>query len=275
MKENSGVMDQDGVKENAPKDYGEEKARLECGKLQAEILAIQKPHLTPMFYVALCPVILAVLTMIGAWCSGWFDVQRTRVENEKRLVEAQTEVLKVERSRLSRETEEQRKHVVALENEVVLLKAKETILTNQISRLEQDRNEMRMAKEVFEYQAKRLAGSETNTVYFFTQLQLAQASRERLADENRALHATNELLRVALTNQEALLDRAGDLMLEPALSLLIDDFSLDGARAHFNRAIRWRADLEIARNHPEKASDTLSTMEWYTTNWPKSIKTRK
>ena len=73
----------------------DEKARLECEKLKAEINAINKPLIrTPGFYSALAPVALAILGLAFSWWSGWFDVQRTRISNGKTLLEAQTERLK-------------------------------------------------------------------------------------------------------------------------------------------------------------------------------------
>ena len=70
--------------------HAEEKARLECEKLRAEIKAIGKPLVrTPGFYSAFAPVALAILGLIFTWSSGWFDVQRTRINNEKTLLEVQ------------------------------------------------------------------------------------------------------------------------------------------------------------------------------------------
>jgi chromosome segregation ATPase len=213
--------------------------------------------------------------LLWSWSSGWFDVQRTRVENEKKLVEVQTEALKVERSRLSRETEEQQKHVAALEREVATLRDTEVALTNQIARLERDRNEMRAAKQFFEGEARRLAGSETNALYLFTQLQTAQALREKLAGDNQKLQATNDALHITVAGQEALLRRATELLLQPALSLLTDAFSLEGAHSHFDEVLRWQADLKTAQNDREASSNVLNAITFYATNWPKAVKTRK
>jgi hypothetical protein len=260
---------------SAPSVAGE-KTRLECEKLKAEIETLRKPfYRTTGFYSAMLPVLLAALGLLWSWSSGWFDVQRTRVANEKAVVEAQTEVLKVERFRLSRETEEQRMHVAALEREVATLKDKEVALTNQIARLERDRNEMRAAKEFFESEARRKAGAETNALYLFTQLQAAQALREKLAGENQMLQATNDALHLTVAGQEALLGRATELLLQPAKSLLIDDFSLEGAHAHFNEVLRWYADLKRMETGREEYSNALSLITIYATNWPKAVKVRK
>jgi Viral BACON domain len=53
---------------------------------------------SPNFSVdaALYPAFLAVLGLIATSCSGWFDVQRTRVANEKILLEAQRAELALE-----------------------------------------------------------------------------------------------------------------------------------------------------------------------------------
>jgi hypothetical protein len=269
--ERQGILPPD----SAPS-IADEKTRLECEKLKAEIETLRKPfYRTTGFYSAMLPVLLAALGLLWSWSSGWFDVQRTRVENEKKLVEVQTEALKVERSRLSRETEEQQKHVAALEREDATLRDTEVALTNQIARLERDRNEMRAAKQFFEGEARRLAGSETNALYLFTQLQTAQALREKLAGDNQKLQATNDALHITVAGQEALLRRATELLLQPALSLLIDDFSLEGAHSHFDKVLRWQADLETAQNDREASSNVLNAITFYATNWPKAVKTRK
>jgi hypothetical protein len=44
---------------------------------------------TPSFYSAFAPVALAVLGLAFTWATGWFDVQRTRISNDKTLLEAQ------------------------------------------------------------------------------------------------------------------------------------------------------------------------------------------
>src|SRR4051794_14299201 len=78
-------------------DYSQEKLRLECEKLKAETRALER-HLfkTPGFYGALSPAILALLGLLFTQRSGWFDVQRTRIANEKILLEAQRSELKMD-----------------------------------------------------------------------------------------------------------------------------------------------------------------------------------
>src|SRR5580658_7761473 len=101
----------------------ETKARLECEKLEAEINAMAKPFFqTSTFYTAITPVALAVVGLIFTWSSGWFDVQATRIANEKTLVEAQTENLKMEKSTLEAKAEIQEAAFLETSNELLALK---------------------------------------------------------------------------------------------------------------------------------------------------------
>jgi hypothetical protein len=85
-------MTTDPPEDRNPSARPDEKTRLECEKLQAEIESIGRPfYRTPTFYTAITPVALAVIGVIFTWGSGWFDVQHTRINNEKLLVEAETE----------------------------------------------------------------------------------------------------------------------------------------------------------------------------------------
>ena len=80
--------------ENAP----DPKTELECEKLRAEIAVIRRPfHKTTAFYVAVAPVVLALIGFGFTYGSGWFDVQRTRINNEKLVVQAETERLQGEK----------------------------------------------------------------------------------------------------------------------------------------------------------------------------------
>ena len=191
----------------------DQKARLECEKLRAEIDAIRRPFFqTAGFYTAITPIILAILGLMFSWWSGWFDVQRTRVNNEKLLVQTETERLQKDRANLDVQTREQQSHLSQVESEVRSLRVDKSALTNQITRLERHRDEIRRAKEYFETEAKRLAGSETNALKILADLQAAQSDRNGLSLELRNLKSSNETLRTSITKQLGLLTRSSDLL---------------------------------------------------------------
>jgi hypothetical protein len=171
---------------------GDEKARLECEKLKAEITAINKPLVkTPGFYSAIAPVALAILGLAFSWWSGWFDVQQTRVSNEKTLLEAQTERLKMEQTTLEAKAQEQQATFVKAEGEIQTLKERESFLTNQLVRLERESSELRSAKDLLENETKRLAGSDAKAMEFLGQLKSLQATREQ---EEALIRRANEVL---------------------------------------------------------------------------------
>jgi hypothetical protein len=184
--------------------HQEEKTRLECEKLKAETESIRRPvwH-TAALYTSIAPVLLAALGLLWSWQSGWFDVQRTRISNEKSLVEAQTERLRSERSLLESETRSQREHVTALESAVAQLRTEQSALTNQTARLEKERDEMRVAKEAFESEAKRLSGADTNAARLLSDLQAAQATRENLSVSIQMLQTNNLNMAQILASKEA------------------------------------------------------------------------
>lgn len=198
-----------------PPNHAEEKARLECEKLRAEIKAIAKPLVkTPGFYSAFAPVALAILGLIFTWSTGWFDVQRTRVSNEKTLLEAQTERLKTERTTLEAQAREQQVRVTHAEEEIEKLRQRESHLTNQVAKLDRDREELRLAKEFLENETKRLAGSNTKASQFLEQLKSLQATREQLSHDLESLQASNAMLRVTTTRQVALIQWANEVLSE-------------------------------------------------------------
>lgn len=192
-----------------------EKARLECEKLKAEIETIRKPfYRTSSFYTAIAPILLAILGLAFSWSSGWFDVQLKQVNNEKVLVQAQTERLQIERTHLEEQTQKQQVHLSALENEIHRLKLDRSNLTNQMAEIKRERDEVRSLKDLFESQAHRLAGSETNALKFLADLQAAQAARRSAIVEGEKFKSTNELLRVSITKRDVLIRRAYDQLRE-------------------------------------------------------------
>jgi chromosome segregation ATPase len=180
----------------------DEKARLECEQIRAEIEATRKPfYKVSSFYTAIAPVALAILGVLFTWASGWFDVQRTRINNEKLLVQVQTE-------RLQNETRMQTEHLVVVDREVESLRSEKLALTNQITLLERERAEIRSAASYFQTQAERLAGSETNSLRMLYDLQSVQAERKAALLEIDGLQKTNALLRTALKERDATFERA-------------------------------------------------------------------
>jgi hypothetical protein len=73
-------MSEEAQTQNQPANPVDDKARLECEKLKAEIENIRRPLFkTAAFYAALSPVVLVFFGLVFTQLSGWFDVQRTRV----------------------------------------------------------------------------------------------------------------------------------------------------------------------------------------------------
>jgi len=206
-------MSEETQPQHQPPNHAEEKARLECEKLRAEIKAIGKPLVkTPGFYSAFAPVALAILGLIFTWSTGWFDVQRTRVNNEKTLLEAQTERLKTERTTLEAQAREQQSRFARAEEEIGKLRQRESYLTNQVARLDREREELRLAKELLENETKRLAGSDAKASQFLEQLKSLQAAREKLSGDVQELQATNATFRATATRQVALIRWANEVL---------------------------------------------------------------
>lgn len=150
-------MSEEAQQQSQPPNHAEEKARLECEKLRAEIRSIGKPLFrTPGFYSAFAPVALAMLGLVFTWSTGWFDVQRTRVNNEKTLLEAQTERLKIEQTTLEGQARTQQERFASAEEEIGRLKERESALTNQIARLAREKGELVSAKNLLENEIKIL-----------------------------------------------------------------------------------------------------------------------
>ena len=191
----------------------EEKARLECEKLKAEIKAIGKPLFkTPGFYSAFAPVMLAILGLVFTWSTGWFDVQRTRVSNEKTLLEAQTERLRTERTTLEFQAREQERRVAQAQGEINALKIRESQLTNQLAKLVRERDDLQEVKVFLESETKRLAGSDTQAVHYLEQTKSLQELRETLLGNLQTLQASNALLQVKSERQTALIGWANDVL---------------------------------------------------------------
>jgi hypothetical protein len=165
-----------------------EKARLENAKLRAEIRSISRSAWrTPGFWAAIMPVALAAIGLIFTWGTGWFDVQRTRIDNDKTLVEAQTERLKIERTILESKADDQRRRLDDAENGVAKLTQTQNQLTTQNAELAKDRDELRLQKGILEAELKRLAGSDEKASVVLAQLRDLQSSRDQLSSERDRL----------------------------------------------------------------------------------------
>jgi chromosome segregation ATPase len=196
-----------------PTSESDPKLQLECEKLRAEIAAIRRPfYHTSSFYVAIAPVLLALIGFGFTYGSGWFDVQRTRVNNEKLVVQAETERLQGEKSNLETQTRLQQEHLTATETELRGLRSDRTTLTNQIAQLERERDELRTAKEYFEKESQRLAGSETNRLKVLSDLRAAQADRSAAAKEMDRLNKENTNLSTMLETQLRYFNRFRELL---------------------------------------------------------------
>ncbi|MBI5384492.1 MAG: hypothetical protein HZA90_07360 [Verrucomicrobia bacterium] len=208
-------MSEETQRETPPQNQAADKAYLECEKLKAEIQAIGKPLLrTPGFYSAIAPVALAILGLVFTWSTGWFDVQRTRVSNEKTLLEAQTERLKMERVTLEGQAKEQQMKVERADEELGKLKQRVSLLTNQMARLERDRAELAAAKELLESQTAQATGSEAKASQFLAELKSLQTKREQMAGDLQMLSTSNATLQVLCTRQMALIRWANRVLWE-------------------------------------------------------------
>jgi len=165
---------------DSPSDAKEamEKDRLECAKLQAEIAAIDRPFFhRHEFYVAVAPVLLALIGITATWASGWFEVQRTRISNDKTLLQAQTTQLEIQKSSLAAEIETNKAYIHTLLINQDHLTNQISSLSNQMAALSRERDELQVARDEFREAAVKAAGSDSNAVRLLKQLIDLQAER--------------------------------------------------------------------------------------------------
>jgi hypothetical protein len=249
-------MGSKGQTEASEKSDLDNKARLECEKLQSEIEVLRRPfYKSPAFYAATAPVALAIVGVIFTWASGWFDVQRTRIGNEKLLLQAQTERLQTDRSNLEAQAEAQQNHLITLENDLRGLRTDRTALTNQIAQLQCDRDELRSAKQYFESEARRLAGSDTNAVKFLNDLQQAQSERNALKAELNKLLATQASLSQEIGKRNALLRRANNMLDASVRNWPTNKVWDSGQDAYFRKMLMLSSDMAAVL--PEWQSDSV------------------
>jgi cell division protein FtsB len=70
---------------------------LETRKLELEVRDLARPPWMRAVYIAaLLPVVLALLTFLSAWLSGYFDAERLRLKQETQQLRADRDGLKTE-----------------------------------------------------------------------------------------------------------------------------------------------------------------------------------
>jgi hypothetical protein len=100
------LADQKTRKEIEKLDVEIAKIQSEKTKINAEVKAGREPfYRTSAFFSAISPIILACLGLVFTWASGWFDVQKQRIENEKVLLTIETKGLEKQRVQLTADTE--------------------------------------------------------------------------------------------------------------------------------------------------------------------------
>jgi hypothetical protein len=123
------VVDDELLKNLSPKE------RLECLKIQDEILELRRPvYKKVSFYTAFTPIVLTATGLFITQQSGWFDVKRQELENTRTLIESETEALRSEKTKLEIETNQ--------------LESDRTNVQGQLSALDKERSDMRAQLEV-------------------------------------------------------------------------------------------------------------------------------
>ena len=173
-------MSEEARTQNQPLSPLDEKVRLECEKLKAEIEAVRKPlHKTPSFYAAIAPVMLAVLGLIFTWSSGWFDVQRTRISNEKILLEADTSKLSVQKEALTTETSRLEASRISLNKQKTEEQQNVIALTNQLSQLQRQRDEKEDVIRTLNIQISKLTQENEQAQALVKQIDKLQSERDK------------------------------------------------------------------------------------------------
>jgi len=100
------LADQKAQKEIEKLDAEIAKIQAEKSKINAEVRAGREPfYRTSAFYLAFSPVVLAVFGLLFTQLSGWFDVQKQKIENEKILLTFDTKKLEEQKAKLTADTQ--------------------------------------------------------------------------------------------------------------------------------------------------------------------------
>jgi DNA repair exonuclease SbcCD ATPase subunit len=211
MRVNKACMSEEIPKQPEFSNHADEKARLECEKLKAEIEAIHKPIFrTPSFYSAIAPVALAIVGLIFTWSSGWFDVQRTRISNEKTLLEAENNRLLAQKEALTSETSKLEASRIALNTDIERLNQRKiqeqqniVVATNELNQLQRQYSEKEQLIQTLNNEVSKLTKENKELqplVSKINQLQSERDKSELLALELRSHLATaHEAARSALS----------------------------------------------------------------------------
>src|ERR1039457_1804581 len=200
-------MSEDPKSPPEPLNYADEKARLECEKLKAEIKSIRNPIFrTPSFYSAIAPVVLAIVGLIFTWSSGWFDVQRTRINNEKTLLEAENNKLSVQKEALTTETSRLEASRIALNERKIEEQQNIILLTNQLSQLQRQRDEKEDIIRTLNTQISKLTEQNRESQILVARIDKLQSERDK---------AESQLLEIR-SHLATAYDRARNMAVESA-----------------------------------------------------------
>jgi DNA repair exonuclease SbcCD ATPase subunit len=228
-----------------PPNYTEEKARLECEKLKAEIETVRKPvYHTPSFYAAIAPVILAILGLIFTWSSGWFDVQHTRISNEKTLLEAENSKLSAQKEALTTETSQLETTRAALNERKNEEQQNIVLLTNQLNQLQRQRDEKEQLIQTLNTQITKLTQENQEAQTLVKQINKLQSDRDKaesqLIEIRSHLATAYERARIMLKESANAMQAAGNLTAHPDK---YNDFIAASGSWVF-AAGKWRAAYE-------------------------------
>lgn len=134
------------------------KEKLEVKKLQLEVDQLQVPFWKRPSYVGgvFVPVALAALTLIGAFVTGYFDAERSRLKTEKTELAAAVEKLRVESEDLKREKTELQARLERLNEDKTKLENEITGLEQDAAKLRDERDQLKKEVEPLKKRVKKL-----------------------------------------------------------------------------------------------------------------------
>jgi DNA repair exonuclease SbcCD ATPase subunit len=253
----------------------EDKTRLESEKLQAEIDAIRKPYYRQAsFYAAISPIALAIIGLIFTWSSGWFDMQRTRIANEKTLLEAENSRLQAQKETLVSETAKLEASRISLNDDVERLNQRRfqqeqsiILATNELSLLQKRLGEKEDLISVLNSQVMNLTKANTKLQPLVAKIDQLQTDRDKYEKElflarSHLAHAHQATLAV-LTSSGTLIQRITDGIGHPEKApQAIQDVALFGVEVGKWRgtydADRERFNLTEFLDSTNNSSNTLS-----------------
>ncbi len=221
----------------------EEKAQLECEKLRAEIQAIRYPvHKTPGFYAAVTPIILAIVGVIFTWSSGWFDIQRTRISNEKTLLEAENSRLTDEKERLTEDTSQLEAKRSALNEWKAQDQQSVMMLTNKLSQLERQTDEKEQTIAALNGQITNLTAQSEAAQALVKQINQLQSERDKA--ESQLTDARSHLA-TAYERARIMVIESGNVMstIKTFPTVYLSDYMVAGQKWNFVVG-KWRAGYE-------------------------------